>query len=154
MRRDHENLTKTCSFKRYRDAIASFLQLFTKFLPQYVANNGSNPHANDATHVCEDMGMIDEELTLETSLLDLPQQEWLSAVEDIAGDDGYVVSLGKRHHAVFVEKGTTLLVTFETLQGIQALSDLGQPLGWDMLKSDEWSNLCICLLYTSPSPRD
>ncbi|MEP5732562.1 MAG: phosphoadenosine phosphosulfate reductase [Sulfitobacter sp.] len=87
--------------------------------------------------------MIDEELTLETSLLDLPQQEWLSAVEDIAGDDGYVESLGKRHHAVFVEKGTTLLVTFETLQGIQALSDLGQPLGWDMLKSDEWSNLCI-----------
>jgi hypothetical protein len=42
-----------------------------------------------------------------------------------------------------VEGGATLLVTFETIQGIQALSDLAQPLGWDMVRSDDWSHLCI-----------
>lgn len=87
--------------------------------------------------------MKDKAPTLETSLVDLPKQEWLAAVEEIADEDGYVQNLGPRHHAIFVEEGTTLLVTFETLQGIQALSDLGQPLGWDMLRNHGWSHLCL-----------
>ncbi|KIN61356.1 hypothetical protein Z945_2348 [Sulfitobacter noctilucae] len=87
--------------------------------------------------------MTDEAPTLDTSLADLPRQAWLKAVEKIADEDGYVEALGRRHNAIFIEEGTTLLVTFETFQGIQALSDLGQPLGWDMLKDHGWSHLCI-----------
>lgn len=87
--------------------------------------------------------MTDETPTIETSLLDLPRRDWLKAVEQIVEEDGYVETLGRRHHAIFVEKGDTLLVTFETLQGIHALSDMGQPLGWDMLRGHGWSNLCL-----------
>ncbi len=87
--------------------------------------------------------MTDEMPTLETSLLDLPRQDWLARVEEIVDEDGYVENLGRRHNAIFIEEGTTLLVTFETIQGIQALSDLGQPLGWEMLKDHGWSHLCL-----------
>lgn len=87
--------------------------------------------------------MTDETPTLETSLLDLPRREWLRLVEEIVDEDGYLESLGRRHHAIFVEKGNTLLVTFETLQGMHALSDMGQPLGWEMLRDHGWSHLCL-----------
>ncbi|MEW9920655.1 phosphoadenosine phosphosulfate reductase [Marimonas sp. MJW-29] len=87
--------------------------------------------------------MTDDMPTLETSLVDLPRQDWLSLVEEIVDADGYVEDLGKRHHAILLEEGDTLLVTFETLQGIQALSDLGQPLGWEMVRAYGWSHLCL-----------
>lgn len=87
--------------------------------------------------------MTDEMPTLETSLLDLPRRDWLKAVEQIVEEDGYIETLGRRHHAIFVEQGDTLLVTFETLQGIHALSDMGQPLGWEMLREHGWSHLCL-----------
>lgn len=87
--------------------------------------------------------MTDETFTLDSDLADLSRQDWLAAAEQIADEDGYVEDLGNDHHAIFVEKGTTLLVTFETLQGIQVLSELGQPLGWDMIRAEGWSNLCI-----------
>lgn len=87
--------------------------------------------------------MTDPAPTLDSSLLDLNRRDWLATVEQIVDEDGYVEPLGKRHHAIFFEEGTTLLVTFETLQGIQALSDLGQPLGWEMLRDHGWSHLCL-----------
>ena len=87
--------------------------------------------------------MTDETPTLESSLLDLSRRDWLACVEQIVDEDGYVENLGRRHHAIFIEQGSTLLVSFESLQGIQALSDLGQPLGWEMHKETGWSNLCL-----------
>ncbi len=87
--------------------------------------------------------MTDQMPTLSTSLVDLPKQEWLQTVAQIADEDGYVQQLGKHHFATFIEEGTTLLVTFETLQGMHALSDLAQPLGWEMLRDHGWSHLCI-----------
>ncbi|MEM7520648.1 MAG: phosphoadenosine phosphosulfate reductase [Pseudomonadota bacterium] len=87
--------------------------------------------------------MKDETFTLETALVDLPQRAWLAAAEQIADEDGYVEDLGPNHHAIFIEDGTTLIVSFETLQGIQVLSDLAQPLGWDMIRAAGWSSLCL-----------
>lgn len=87
--------------------------------------------------------MTDQTPTLATSLVDLPRQEWLQAVVTISEEDGYFQQLGKRHFATFIEEGATLLVTFETMQGMQALSDLAQPLGWDMLREQGWSHLCL-----------
>lgn len=87
--------------------------------------------------------MTEQRPTLETTMVDLPRQDWLALAEEIIDDDGYVENLGKRHNALFIEKEPTLLVTFETLQGIQALSDLGQPLGWDMVRGHNWSHLCV-----------
>jgi len=51
--------------------------------------------------------------------------------------------LGKRHFSAFIERETTLLVTFETYQGMHALSDKAQPLGWDMVRNHDWSHLCL-----------
>ena len=87
--------------------------------------------------------MTDEAPTLQTPLADLSKQDWLKAVAAIVEEDGYFEPLGKRHFAAFAEEGTTLLVTFETIQGMHALSELAQPFGWEMLNDHGWSNLCI-----------
>ena len=87
--------------------------------------------------------MTDENYTLDSSLADLNLHQWIDAVEQIVDEDGYVESLGKHHHALFFEDGQNLIVSFETLQGIQVLSDRAQPLGWDLLRDAGWSSLTI-----------
>lgn len=87
--------------------------------------------------------MADDSLNFETSLAGMKKADWLSAVEQLCDEDGYLERLGKRHYAAFVERSSTLLVTFETLQGIPALSSLAQPFGWEMMLAQDWSSLCI-----------
>ncbi|MEI4262397.1 phosphoadenosine phosphosulfate reductase [Roseovarius sp. D0-M9] len=71
------------------------------------------------------------------------REAWLDKVAEIASEDGYVERLGARHAAIFIEDKKTLLVTFETHQGIADLSRDLQPLGWDMVKALGWSHLCL-----------
>lgn len=80
---------------------------------------------------------------LDTPLTGMRRLDWLAAVDKIVDEDGYLEHLGKDHNAIFLEDGDTLLVTFETVQGIQALSTMGQPLGWDMVRDHGWSHLCL-----------
>jgi len=87
--------------------------------------------------------MAQEPLNFQTSLAGMKKSDWLEAVEELCDEDGYFEPLGKRHYAAFVEKSATLLVSFETLQGIPALSPLAQPLGWEMMLDHDWSSLCI-----------
>lgn len=87
--------------------------------------------------------MKDQTPTVETFLTGLDRQAWLTAVDDIVEEEGYLEQLGRHHNAIFMESGDTLLVSFETLQGIQALSETGQPLGWDMVRAHGWSHLCL-----------
>ena len=87
--------------------------------------------------------MADESLTFETSLAGMKKADWLAAVDQLCDEDGYFERLGKRHYAAFIEKSATLLVSFETLQGIPALSPLAQPVGWEMMLEHGWSSLCI-----------
>lgn len=87
--------------------------------------------------------MADESLNFDTSLAGMKKADWLNAVEELCDEDGYFEQLGRRHYAAFIEKSATLLVSFETLQGIPALSSLAQPLGWEMMLEHNWSNLCI-----------
>ncbi|MFD2738647.1 phosphoadenosine phosphosulfate reductase [Sulfitobacter aestuarii] len=87
--------------------------------------------------------MSDQKPSIETSLMDLSKADWLEAISEISEEDGYFLSLGKRHFASFIEAGPTLLVTFETFQGIQVLSEKAQPLGWEMLRDHQWSHLCL-----------
>jgi hypothetical protein len=93
--------------------------------------------------VFEDVAMTDETPTLQTSLVDMPRRIWINAIETICETEGFFETLGTRHFAGFLEKGDTLLVSFETIQGIHALSDLAQPLGWDMARNHNWSHLCL-----------
>jgi hypothetical protein len=87
--------------------------------------------------------MGDATFTIDSSLDGLSKDSWLGAVAQIAEEDGFFQDLGKKHHAILVERGTTLLVSFETVSGLRALSAYGQPLGWDMVRNDGWSSLCI-----------
>lgn len=87
--------------------------------------------------------MGDDSLTFDTSLAGMKKSDWLAAVAELCDTDGYYEALGPRHHAIFVEKSSVLLVSFETLQGIPALSSLAQPLGWEMMLGSDWSSLCI-----------
>lgn len=87
--------------------------------------------------------MTGETLDFDQSLADLPKSEWMQAVAALCDDDGYFQPLGTRHFAAFIEKSETLIVTFETIQGIRALSEMAQPLGWEMMQDHDWSHLCI-----------
>lgn len=88
--------------------------------------------------------MQDADNTFDMPLTGLPGRDaWLDKVSELTDEDGYVERLGARHAAIFVEDKPTLLVTFETHQGIAALSRDEQPLGWDMLKALGWSHLCL-----------
>ena len=87
--------------------------------------------------------MKDEQPTVRTTLADLPKQDWLNAVAAITQNNGSFETLGKHHFAAFLEQDDTLFVTFETVQGIHALSEMAQPMGWEMLRDHGWSSLCL-----------
>ncbi len=87
--------------------------------------------------------MIDAPFTIDTSLAGLQKDDWLQALSEVAEEDGFFQELGAKHYAIFVERKPTLLVTFESINGMRALSALSQPLGWEMVRSYGWSHLCI-----------
>ncbi|MEZ5797490.1 MAG: hypothetical protein R3D63_08530 [Paracoccaceae bacterium] len=76
---------------------------------------------------------------------DRPQRmegEWLSAMDRIAEDDGYLEPLGPRHWAFFAEEKPVLLVTFERAEAICARE--GQlPAAYGLAKARGWSLLTI-----------
>lgn len=73
----------------------------------------------------------------------LARNEWLSNLRGIGEERGFAEPLGKAHAAIFVEDGDTLLVSFETTPGIEALSTTRTPLGFDMVGSHGWSVLTV-----------
>ena len=85
----------------------------------------------------------------ETSLVQIPslkalgKAEWLREVEGIVSKSGEMRRLGKSHWAARTKGNTTLLVTFETLQGIQHISPTAHPLGWELVQSHGWSHLAL-----------
>ncbi len=87
--------------------------------------------------------MQDAAIEFGPSLKGLNRDDWLSEVDKIVDEHGYLQPLGPRHWAAFVEDKDTLLVTFETLQGIDALSEKSHPMGWEMVKRHRWSHLSI-----------
>ena len=71
------------------------------------------------------------------------KDEWIRLVMTRAEMEGTADQLGPSHFAAFIEAGTTLLVTFETVQGMRGLTDSAQPLGWQMSESYGWSHLLL-----------
>lgn len=80
---------------------------------------------------------------LDESLAGLPPAQWRARLAALAEENGLSQPLGDKHFATFIDQGNTLLVTFETMQGIHQLSDLAQPLGFDLVKNLGWSHLCV-----------
>lgn len=78
---------------------------------------------------------------LEDNLEGLNKVAWIRKVAAAADEHGHFQSCGHRHFGALVEKGSTLLVTFETMQGAQANPEGGRPLGWDFVLDQGWSHL-------------
>ena len=87
--------------------------------------------------------MQDANHSIDASLADLDKDDWKAALIAQADHNGMSQMLGDKHFATFIDQKSTLLVTFETIQGIRALSETAQPFGFDMVKAQGWSHLCI-----------
>lgn len=83
----------------------------------------------------ENLEILDEDLS------GLKAAEWENRLAAITEELGMFQPLGPKHCATFLDQGNTLLVTFETVQGIHNLSKLAQPLGFEMVKTEGWSHL-------------
>ncbi|MHA6264045.1 phosphoadenosine phosphosulfate reductase [Arenibacterium sp. CAU 1754] len=87
--------------------------------------------------------MEDLSKMLQTPMTGLETVQWKSRLVSLARKYGDYRPLGSRHFSTFIKQGKTLLVTFETVQGIRSLSETAQPFGFDMVKSEGWSHLCL-----------
>lgn len=87
--------------------------------------------------------MRDETDAYTLSLSDLSPAQWLEEMQEIGESCGFFEPLGKHHNAAFVEKGDTLLVSFESLPAIQALSEDARPVGFDLARDSNWSCLTV-----------
>lgn len=90
--------------------------------------------------------MQDATISIDSSLANLAnlsRREWQARLIAVADENGMHQLLGKRHFATFIDGKNTLLVTFETTQGIRSLSQTAQPFGFEMVRALGWSNLCI-----------
>lgn len=77
------------------------------------------------------------------SLRDYNKSDWCAELAELVEEDGAFRRLGKRHMAVFTEHSRTLLVSFESIQGIFALSPKAHPMGWKMAETAGWSSLTL-----------
>ncbi|KIC48544.1 hypothetical protein [Tateyamaria sp. ANG-S1] len=87
--------------------------------------------------------MKDDVIPFEPDLADLPKSDWLTRLAQTTEKQGFFKPLGRKHFAAHIRRGDTLVVTFESVQGIRALTDSAEPLGWSMVHDNDWSSLCI-----------
>lgn len=87
--------------------------------------------------------MKDMRLSFEAEMTGLEPDDWLARLEEIADDLGYFEPLGKGHFAAFLDAGTNLLVTFESIESIQKFHEAAEPRGFHYAKHEGWSHLAI-----------
>ncbi len=87
--------------------------------------------------------MQDADTKFDPDLAELPQGKWRAELQAVSEDHGFFESLGKKHFAAHVRRGDTLIVSFESVQGMQALTSGAEPLGWTFVRQENWSSLCI-----------
>ncbi|SFL71459.1 hypothetical protein SAMN04488042_1011232 [Shimia aestuarii] len=69
------------------------------------------------------------------------QTEWQTNLQSIGAREGFYEALGPEHTALFVERGKTLIVTFENLDHVYGNADDRMPWGYDFVTSRGWSML-------------
>ncbi len=80
---------------------------------------------------------------VDVPLTGLDMAQWKDRLTGLAQELGEFRSLGPRHFSTLIRRSDTLLVTFETVQGIRALSETATPFGFEMVSSHGWSHLCL-----------
>ncbi|MEM6374306.1 MAG: phosphoadenosine phosphosulfate reductase [Pseudomonadota bacterium] len=84
-----------------------------------------------------------DDTKFDPDLADLTKDEWLAEIEAVATEHGFFAPLGQKHFAAHVRRGDTLLVSFETIQGMRSMSNTGEPLGWTFVRDQDWSHLLL-----------
>ena len=87
--------------------------------------------------------MQDLAITLEGSLAEMSKRDWLTALAELSEENGHFQPLGKKHFSSYIAGSETLLVTFESYDGIQRISPNAHPLGWEVAKVLGWSSLSV-----------
>lgn len=87
--------------------------------------------------------MQEPQSSLTESLADLRPGAWKNRLMEIARADGMAQDLGDDHFATLLDRGKTLLVTFETMQGIRGMTDDHLPFGFEPVRRHGWSHLCL-----------
>lgn len=87
--------------------------------------------------------MVQSQISFGPSLADHSKSDWIAEVAELVSSDGSFTRLGRQHMAVLTQHSKTLLVSFETIGGIFALSPKAHPLGWDMAETADWSSLSL-----------
>ena len=87
--------------------------------------------------------MQDLAKTLEVSLAEMSKRDWLTALAELSEENGHFQPLGKKHFSSYIAGSETLLVTFESYDGIQRISPNAHPLGWEVAKVLGWSSLSV-----------
>lgn len=87
--------------------------------------------------------MTDQDQTFPPDLSGQSRTDWLLSLRTLGEARGFAEALGPAHAAIFVEEGDTLLVTFETMPGIETLSPRRTPLGFDFVADQGWSSLAL-----------
>ena len=87
--------------------------------------------------------MQDLAKTLEVLLAEISKRDWLTALAELSEENGHFQPLGKKHFSSYIAGSETLLVTFESYDGIQRISPNAHPLGWEVAKVLGWSSLSV-----------
>lgn len=73
----------------------------------------------------------------------IPREDWLAHMVNVGSGHGAFSALGRDHHALFVEEGPRLVVSFDDAARLRRETVDGMPLGFEMVKRHEWSLLSI-----------
>jgi pimeloyl-ACP methyl ester carboxylesterase len=72
---------------------------------------------------------------------EMTQADWRGNLREIGAREGFFEELGKQHTALFVERGKTLIVTFENLDHVYDRASDRMPWGYGFVESRNWSML-------------
>ncbi|NNF89736.1 MAG: phosphoadenosine phosphosulfate reductase [Boseongicola sp.] len=68
-------------------------------------------------------------------------EDWRAHLEEIGTRDGFFRRLGEMHSALHVERGDTLIVTFENLDHVYDRGENRMPWGYGFVETNGWSML-------------
>jgi len=79
---------------------------------------------------------------LDLALADLSPPDWRAALDAMGEEHGYFQRLGRDHHALFIDAGRSLIVTFESEEAARR-NPGALPRGLDAVRRNGWSLLAF-----------
>lgn len=71
------------------------------------------------------------------------REAWIARLIELTDEEGYFEPMGPRHHALFLDRSPTLLVTFEEAGAVRARPEGGMPTGFTLALAQGWSQLAL-----------